>query len=400
MTITDVKRLRLRNKADRRLRAGHVWIYSNEIDTRTTPLKNFEPGETVLVENAAGKPMGTGYINPNNLICARLVSRDSRYFLNRSLLIHRINIALSLREYLFDTRCYRLVYGESDGLPGLVVDRYGDILVVQIATAGMENVRDAIVEALVEVIKPQGILLKNSGSARKLEGLSEYTEVAYGDVPEIVELVENRVTFKVPVINGQKTGWFYDHRLNRERLKHYVKGKRVLDVFSYIGGWGIQAAAFGAESVTLVDASAQALDIADQNAALNHVQDKVSCIEGDAFAVLKTLREEKQHFDVVIVDPPAFVKKRKDLKAGELAYRRINELAMTLLERDGYLVSCSCSMNMYRDNFLEQLRAGSRHIDRNLQIIEQGHQGPDHPILPVIPETEYIKACIARITTP
>ncbi|KEI69956.1 class I SAM-dependent rRNA methyltransferase [Endozoicomonas elysicola] len=393
-----LKRLRLKNKADRRLKAGHLWIYSNEVDTQTTPLKSFEVGEPVLVENSFGKALGTAYVNPNSLICARLVSRDSEQPLDKSLLVHRIKIALSMRERLFEKPFYRLIYGDSDGLPGLVVDRFDDVLVAQISTAGMERVRDDVVAALNQVLKPKGILFKNSGNARKLEDLSQYVEVASGVVPEVVVLEENGVSFQAPVMEGQKTGWFYDHRLNRERLRNYVKGKRVLDVFSYVGGWGIQAAAFGADKVTCIDASSLALENVHANAELNEVQHKVDTLEGDAFEALKALKESEERFDVVIVDPPAFIKKRKDIKVGEQAYRRINELAMRLLERDGYLVAASCSMHLQKDNMIDLLRAGSRHIDRNLQIVDQGHQGPDHPVHPSIPETEYIKAIFSRLT--
>ena len=393
-----LKRLRLKNKADRRLKLGHLWIYSNEIDTQTSPLKNYEVGECVLVENSFGKTLGTAYVNPNSLICARLVSREADQPLDKALLVHRINVALSMRERLFEKPYYRLIYGDSDGLPGLVVDRFDDVLVAQISTAGMERVRDDVVDALNQVLRPKGILLKNSGNARKLEDLPQYVEVAKGAVPEVVVLEENGVSFQAPVMEGQKTGWFYDHRLNRDRLRNYVKGKRVLDVFSYVGGWGIQAAAFGADKVTCVDASALALENVHANAELNEVQHKVGTLEGDAFEALKALKESQERFDVVIVDPPAFIKKRKDIKAGEQAYRRINELAMRLLEKDGYLVAASCSMHLQKDNMIDLLRAGSRHIDRNLQILDQGHQGPDHPVHPSIPETEYIKAIFGRLT--
>ena len=394
----NLKTLRLQKRADRRLKAGHLWIYSNEVDTKTSPLKSFEVGEQVLIENAEGKKLGTGYINPNSLICARLVSRDSKYILDKSLLVHRIKVALSLREKLFDAKSYRLVFGDSDGLPGLLVDRFGDVVVAQMSTAGMEAVKDDIVEALVKVLNPTGVLLKNDGSGRRLESLPEYVEVAYGEVPDNVELEENGVKFKAPVMTGQKTGWFYDHRLNRDRMRHYVKGKRVLDVFSYVGGWGVQCAAFGASDVVCVDSSEQATDLVHENAELNGVGDKVGTVQGDALTILKALRDEGEKFDVVIIDPPAFIKKKKDIKSGEQAYRRINEMAMRLLEKDGILVSCSCSMHLQTDVLFDALRAGSRHVDRNLQIIEQGHQGPDHPILPAIPETQYLKAVIARVT--
>src|SRR3990167_4107211 len=268
--------LRLKANADRRLRAGHLWVYSNEIDVAATPLHGFAAGEQAILEAAGGKALGVVALSPNNLICARLLSRDVKHVLDKSLLVHRINVALSLRERLFEQPCYRLVFGDSDLLPGLVVDRFFDILVVQLASATMERHKDEVLAALIQVIKPSGILLKNDSAARDAEGLERYVETAFGVVPEWVALEENGVKFEAPVIEGQKTGWFFDHRMNRARLAPYVKGKRVLDLFSYIGGWGVQAAAFGATEVMCVDASAFALDGVERNAALNGLSEKVS----------------------------------------------------------------------------------------------------------------------------
>lgn len=388
----------LNPNAERRLRAGHVWIYSNEIDTKKSPLKNFDNGQQVLVHAANGKPLGIAYINPHTLICARLISRD--HPLDKSLLVHRINIALSLRECVFGEPYYRLVYGDSDQLPGLVVDRFGDYLVVQINTAGMERVRDDIVTALVQVLRPSGILLKNDSRVRQSEGLTEYVEVAYGEVPEHVELIENGCRFLAPVHAGQKTGWFYDHRLARARLAPYVKGKRTLDVFSYIGGWGMQAAINGASEVTFVDSSAIALENVQRNAALNNVSDIVKTIEGSAFDVLKDLHEQGEKFDTIILDPPAFIPRRKDIKAGAEAYRRVNELAMRLLNRDGFLISGSCSLHLSSAELVDILRAASRHLDRQLQVLEQHTQGADHPVHPAIPETQYLKSVFCRVLAP
>lgn len=384
--------------AERRLRAGHVWIYSNEIDTARSPLKPFEPGQQVVVHNANGKPLGIAYVNPHTLICARLVSRD--HPLDKSLLVHRLNIALALRERLFPERCYRLVYGDSDGLPGLVVDRFGDYVVVQINTAGMERVLDDIVAALQQVLKPRGILLKNDSRVRAAEALPEYVRVAAGEVPELVELTENGCRFRAPLYHGQKTGWFYDHRNARARLPLYAKDRRVLDVFSYIGGWGIQAAVGGAADVTLVDSSASALALGRDNAALNGVADKVHTIEGSAFDVLKELHERDERFDTIVLDPPAFIPRRKDVKAGEAAYRRINELAIRLLNRDGFLVSASCSLHLGRESLTDILRASARHLDRQLQILEQHGQGADHPVHPAIAETDYLKSVFCRVLAP
>lgn len=395
--MSSLPSLRLKANADRRLRAGHLWVYSNEIDVAATPLHGFAAGDQAILEAAGGKPLGIVAMSPNNLICARLLSRDVKHVLDKSLLVHRLNVCLSLRERLFDKPCYRLVYGDSDLLPGLVVDRFFDILVVQLASATMEAHKDDVLAALTQVCKPSGILFKNDSSARDAEGLERYVETAYGEVPEWVALEENGVKFEAPVIEGQKTGWFYDHRMNRARLAPYVKGKRVLDLFSYIGGWGVQAAAFGASEVFCVDASAFALDGVERNATLNGFAEKVTCVEGDVFAALRELKSAEERFDVVIADPPAFIKRKKDIKNGEAAYRRLNETAMRLLNKDGILVSASCSMHLDEDNLQNILLTSARHLDRNIQLLERGAQGPDHPVHPAINETRYIKSLTVRL---
>ena len=395
--MSSLPSLRLKANADRRLRAGHLWVYSNEIDVAATPLHGFAAGDQAVLEAAGGKPLGIVAMSPNNLICARLLSRDVAHVLDKSLLVHRINVALSLRERLFDQPCYRLVYGDSDLLPGLVVDRFFDILVVQLASATMEAHKDDVLAALIQVCKPSGILFKNDSKARDAEGLPRYVDAVFGQVPEWVALEENGVKFEAPVIEGQKTGWFYDHRMNRARLAPYVKGKRVLDLFSYIGGWGVQAAAFGASEVFCVDASAFALDGVERNATLNGFAEKVTCVEGDVFAALRELKSAEERFDVVIADPPAFIKRKKDIKNGEAAYRRLNETAMRLLNKDGILVSASCSMHLEEDNLQNILLTSARHLDRNIQLLERGAQGPDHPVHPAINETRYIKSLTVRL---
>ena len=389
--------LRLKSNSDRRIKGGHLWVFSNEVDTAQTPLTALTAGQEVQLETATGKVLGLATVSPDNLICARLHSRDADHGLNKSLLVHRIKIALSLREKLFDKPFYRLVYGESDLLPGLVVDRFGDYLVVQITTPGMERVRGEVIEALVQVLAPAGVLFKNDGAARKAEQLDAYVEVAFGEVPERVALEENGVRFEAPVHTGQKTGWFYDHRMNRARLAPYVKGKRVLDLYSYIGGWGVQAAVFGASEVMCVDSSAPALDLVEYNASLNGVAEKMAIVEGDVMEALRELKGAGEKFDVVIADPPAFIKKRKDIRNGEAAYRRLNEQAMRLLNRDGILISASCSMHLAENSLRDMLLAASRHLDRHLIITERGFQGADHPVHPAIPETSYIKAFFCRV---
>lgn len=393
----DLAPLRLKKHEDKRLRAGHVWVFSNEVDTAATPLTIFEPGQPAAFFDHAGKPLGTGYVNPNSLICGRLVSRDPDYSLNGSLLIHRLKVALSLRERLFDRPYYRLVFGEGDGLPGLVVDRYADTVVAQINTAGMERVKDAIVTALIDVVRPVRIVFRNDSDSRELEGLDQYVEMALGDEVDEVILEENGVRFAAPVLTGQKTGWFYDHRMNRARMQHYVRGRRVLDVFSYIGGWGVQAAAAGASDLLCVDSSDTALARVQANACLNDVADKMRTVSGDAFEVLRHLREGRERFDVVILDPPAFIKRKKDLHAGQAAYQRLNQQAMQLLAKDGMLITASCSYHLARDSLRQLVQQASRHLDRHLTIVEQGHQGPDHPVLPAVPEMEYLKTLFCRV---
>ncbi|WP_313551874.1 class I SAM-dependent rRNA methyltransferase [Pseudomonas sp.] len=389
--------LRLKANAERRLRAGHLWVYSNEIDVAATPLTAFQAGEQAVLEAAGGKPIGIVALSPHNLICARLISRDTKHVLDKSLLVHRLKVALSLRERLFDKPFYRLVYGDSDLLPGLVVDRFGDVIVAQLASATMERHKDDVLAALLQVLKPAAVLWKNDSSAREAEGLPRYVESAYGDVPEWAVLEENGVKFEAPIVEGQKTGWFYDHRMNRARLAPYVQGKRVLDLFSYIGGWGVQAAVFGASEVMCVDASGFALDGVERNAALNGVAEKMACVEGDVFEALKELKAADERFDVIVADPPAFIKRKKDVKNGEAAYRRLNEQAMRLLNKDGILVSASCSMHLVEENLQEILLSSARHLDRHIQLIERGAQGPDHPVHLAIPETRYIKSLTCRI---
>nr|WP_281504651.1 class I SAM-dependent rRNA methyltransferase [Chromohalobacter sarecensis] len=391
------ERLRLKKNADRRLKAGHLWLYSNEIDIAVTPLKDFEPGAQAVIEAANGKPMGIAYVNPHSLICARIVSRDVDVRLDRSLLVHRFKQALSLRARLFAKPFYRLVHGEGDLLPGLIVDRFDDVLVVQLNTVGMDRLRDEVVAALEKVLAPRAIVFKNDSSGRRQEQLGDEVEVAYGELPDQVLLEENGVRFVAPVLDGQKTGWFFDHRPNRAWLNGLVAGKRVLDVFSYVGGWGVQAAAHGASEVLCVDSSAQALERVAENAALNGLTEQVSVGEGEAFEALAAFKAEGEQFDVIVLDPPAFIKKRKDIPNGERAYARLNREAIRLLGRDGMLLSASCSMHLAPERLMECVRGAVRHQDRHGQVIYQGHQGADHPVHPAIPETAYLKALGVRI---
>lgn len=389
--------LHLKKNEDRRLRAGHVWIYSNEIDTKSTPLKNFTPGDEARVIAHDGTCLGIAYVNPHSLISGRLFSRHPHAHLDHDFLCERIRSALSLRERLYPKPYYRLVFGDSDGLPGLVVDRFGTTLVVQITTAGMEVRKEVVISALRDVLpETEAILFRNDSQSRQYEGLETYVTAAFGQPAEKIMLEENGLTFTAPLWEGQKTGWFFDHRLNRSRLKEYVAGQRVLDVFSYLGAWGVQAAKWGATEVTCVDSSPLSTQWIQENAELNQVGDKVKVLCDDAFVALKNLHQAQEKFDVIVLDPPAFVKKQKDKKEGFIAYQRINEAALKLLQPNGILISCSCSMHMEYDDLLQSVRRASLRAHCEVQILERGHQAPDHPVHIAIPETDYLKMIILR----
>jgi 23S rRNA (cytosine1962-C5)-methyltransferase len=388
----------LKKNEDKRLRQGHLWVFSNEVDCQRSPLEQFSAGDLVVVNDNAGKALGVAYINPNALICARLLSRKPNTKIGENFFKARLSQALELRERWFDKPYYRLVFGESDGLPGLVVDRFGEVLSVQITTAGMEKHKNLLVDALVALIQPSAVLLKNDNSQRQIEKLSLAAEVAYGSLPERLIIEENGARFVVNVAEGQKTGWFYDHRFNRARLANWSTGLKVLDLFSYAGAWGIPAALAGATEVTCVDSSESALAYAAESAELNGVQDKMQFIRGDVFEFLKQSREQNQHYDAIILDPPALIKRKKDFKAGYEAYRRLNHLALQILANNGILVSASCSHHLSRENLHEILRSSARHIDRHLVFFADGGQGADHPIHPALPETEYLKSFFCSVS--
>ena len=386
--------LRLKRNEDRRLHAGHLWIFSNEVDTGQTPLPKFKAGELVRVLAHNDRALGLAYVNPQSLIAARLL--ETWKIPDTAWLAARMRTAMALRDRLYPKPYYRLVYGESDGLPGLVVDRYGSSCVAQIGTAGMERLKPQIQEALIQVVKCDALLFKNDSAAREMEGLPSYVEAAKGsfDAPALV--VEDDLEFQAPLLEGQKTGWFFDQAANRRALSKYVAaGARVLDVFSYVGAWGIRAAHHGAREVTCVDSSAAALDLAAANALRNRV--KLATRKGDAFDVLEEFSKQGARFDVVIVDPPAFAKRKKDLPKALAAYKRLNQLAIQVLAPEGILVSCSCSSHVSAEELQDAIAKAARGADKHLQILEMGGQAPDHPVHPAIPETRYLKAYFCRI---
>jgi 23S rRNA (cytosine1962-C5)-methyltransferase len=385
--------LRLKRNEDRRLHAGHLWVFSNEVDTGQTPLPKFKAGELVRVLAHNDRALGLAYVNPKSLITARLL--ETWKMPDASWLAARIRAALVLRDRLYPRPYYRLVYGESDGLPGLIVDRFGEKCVVQIGTAGMERLKDAIQAALVDVLHCEGVLFKNDSSTREAEGLPSYTEAGLGNFDQPALLIEDGLEFQAPLMAGQKTGWFFDQAANRRALSKYIRPHaRVLDVFSYVGAWGVRAAHQGAQ-VTCVDSSAAALELAAANAARNGL--KLTARKGDAFDVLEELAKQGARFDVVIIDPPAFAKRRKDLPKALAAYKRLNQLAMAVTADEGVLVSCSCSYQVSAEELQDAIARAARGAGKHLQMLEMGGQAPDHPVHPAIPETRYLKAYFCRI---
>jgi len=389
--------LRLKRGEDRRLRAGHLWVFSNEVDTDATPLTALPIGSMVRVLSDRDQFLGFAYVNPHALICARILSRSPVHAPDRSLLVHRLKLALALRERLYSAPFYRWVFGESDGLPGLVLDRYGDIIVGQIATAGMEALRGEIEAAVVSVLSPRALVWKNDGGSRELEQLPRQVITPIGRAPDELQVLESGLNFTVPLVSAQKTGWFYDQRSNREQWRAMIQpGARVLDVCSYAGAWAISALSRGASSALCVDASEAALAVAARNAATNGVT--LSTRRGDAFEVLDELMRAGERFDAIVLDPPAFIKRKKDIPRGQAAYRKLNQIAMRLLERDALLVSCSCSYHLGADELINLIQSAARHSGRFVQILYSGGQSADHPIHPAIPETRYLKAFFCRAT--
>ena len=387
--------LRLKAREERRLRAGHLWVYSNEIDIARTPLKGVAPGSLCRFEDSRGHPLGTGTVNPHALLCGRVLSGQGDAEIDTDWFVRRFRTALALRGRLYAEPFYRLVFGEADGVPGLVVDRYGDVLVVQIGTYGMERLKDSLIAALRQVLAPRGIVLRNDSAAREAENLPLYVE-EIGEVPETVVIDEGSVKFEIAMRGGQKTGWFFDQRDNRDRLARFARGARVLDVFSYVGAWALRAHGFGATETVCIDSSAAALEAAARNAVLNGAT--LETLRGEALDVMKQLATDGRRFDVVVVDPPALIKRKRDHEAGLGLYGRLNRAALNLLAPGGTLVSCSCSHHLAADELQRVLLRESRATGKRLSILAQGEQGPDHPVHPAIAETRYLKAFFCATT--
>ena len=386
--------IRLKRGEERRLRSGHPWVFSNEIaETRGER----EAGVAAEICDAGGAYLGTGYYNPHSLIAARILSRTREDIDTPQFFRTRFEEALAYRQAIYPgLTTFRLIHGEGDRLPGLVVDKYGDYLSVQFLTWGMERRRELVVAALRDLFHPLGIVARNDVAVRGLEGLPETVEVLDGLSPDVVEMEEHGLRFRVDLISGQKTGHFLDQKDNHLLLRELAPGKEVLDCFSYSGSWGVHAAFFGAKQVTCVDISPRAVALARENARLNEVDSTMEFETVDAFERLRSLKGEGRRFDVVVMDPPAFVKSKKALREAEKGYLTINRRAMELLRPGGYLITCSCSFHMGRETFREVLTRAAAQAGRTMRLITARTQAPDHPILLAVPETEYLKCVVLQ----
>jgi len=388
-------KIRLKKNEDRRIRGGHPWVFSNEIERIDGPR---DVGVGAELFDAGGAFLGCGYYTPHSLIAFRLLSRqqddpDSVLFYEK-----RISAALAHRQAIYpELRTFRAVYGESDFLPGLVVDKYGEYLSIQMLSAGMDLRRELIVEALQRVFAPKGIIARNDVAVRSLEKLEERVEILAGEIPELIEMEENGLRFLINLREGQKTGGFLDQKQNHLLLRDICRGRAVLDCFCYAGSWAVHAGHFGAASALGLDISARAVEQASQNAQLNGVAERVRFEECDVFERLRSLKHEGTGFDVIVMDPPAFVKSRKNIAEATKGYLTINRRALELLHPGGYLITCSCSFHMGREAFREMLINAARLARREVRLVATCSQAPDHPVLLSFPESEYLKCFVLQV---
>lgn len=375
---------------DKRLRGGGPWLFSNEVQMDKAA-KSLEPGTLVRLVSHDGKAMALAQFNPHSLICARVLTRNTEAEIDTAFFARRFERALALRSRLFARPFYRLVHAEADGFPGVVVDRFGDILVVQINTIGMQRLEALLLEALDRVLAPTAIVLRNDSAIRALEGLPEEVRVAKGVVPATIELEENGVCFFADVLKGQKTGWFYDQRNNRAFAASLAADQRVLDLYSYAGGFGLLALARGAREALLIDRADHALALARASAERQGVADRCSFRKKEVFEACEELIAEKARFGLVVADPPAFVKSKKDLPVGLRGYRKLARLAASLVSEAGFLCIASCSHLVAEEDFAREVFAGIRAAGRGARLLYRGFAGPDHPVHPALPEGAYLK---------
>ena len=392
-TATGAAKLVLKKGEDRRVRGGHPWIFSNEVEAWQGDVAD---GGLVDVTDHRGAFLGRAYVNRHSLITARLLTRG-RDEVDTAFFVKRLERAKRLRDAVYPGEpAVRLVYGESDQLPGLVVDRYGDWLAVQVLTLGMEQRLAELKAALERVFEPRGAVLVADSPLRSLEGLDQRREVWWGDVPARAAVKVGGFDVEVDLLHGQKTGLFLDQRENRKRAEARAKGRTALDVFCYQGEWAMHLARGGAASVLAVDSSEPALALARENVARNGFTEQVQFLRMDAFDALRRLEREGKRYGLVVLDPPALIKSRRAVAAGARAYREHNRLAMSLLEEDGILVTCSCSHHLDDDLFRQVLLESARAARRPMRILDWAGEAADHPRLLAVPETHYLKCAVLQ----
>lgn len=365
-----------------KIKLGYPWIFSNELNN----LPDYEDGEIVNVLDKSNNPIGLGFYNRHSLISVRLLHSE---IFNYELIENRILSAFHLRQKLIDTPNYcRLIYGESDFLPGLIIDRYGDYFSIEILSAGFEKKKDWVVEALIKIFpNTKGIIQKNNSIWRVREGLSDLDEILFGNIPEEIVISENNIKYHINLQIGQKTGYFYDQRLNRAFLKSISYGSVVLDLFCNQGGFALNAASGGAKLIEGVDIQKNAIEMARKNSQVNNFSN-INFFEGDCFDFLK---QTDKKYDVIISDPPAFTKSKKNVAEAIGAYYQINKLAIRKLNKNGILLTSSCSQHIYEDKFYSIVQKAAHDNKKQLRLIYRGMQSPDHPILDIMPETKYLK---------
>lgn len=386
--------VKLRRGQERRLLAGHAWVFSNEIESVS---EGAEPGDLAQVFSAGGALIGTAFYHPRSLIACRLLAYEAAE-IDVDFFRRRLAAALAFREKVRPGETsYRLCFGESDGLPGLVIDRYGGILVLQILSAGMERRLPLIQAALEELVKPQGIYLKNDHRARALEGLPAQNKTLMGAIPERVQISEGGLRYWTPLTEGQKTGFYFDQGENRAFLRPYFKDRVVVDLYCYVGAFGVNAAKFGAKAVLGVDSSGPAVALARENAVLNGVEAQFE--EEDAEAMLKSLAEGRQPFkpDMILLDPPSLVPSKKHLPKALRAYEKLNAWALRALPKGGLLATSTCSHHVDREVFVQMLRLAQAQAKKPTRLLALRGPSADHPILTAMPETEYLHFALLEI---